>query len=76
MKKMITKSVGLYLNMMAVINPKNAAKLGLKIFCNPIRPALSSKQKEFLAAGKDIALEHNGTTVQTYKWGKGSTKLL
>ena len=76
MKKMITKSIGLYLNMMAVINPKSAAKQGLKIFCNPIRPALNSKQAEFLASGKDVTLEHNGTTIQTYKWGRGATRLL
>jgi esterase/lipase len=76
MKKMITKSIGLYLNMMAVISPKNAAKQGLKIFCNPIRPTLSSKQKEFLESGKDLTLDHNGTTIQTYKWGRGATRLL
>ena len=76
MKKMIIKSVGLYLNMMALISPKSAAKQGLKIFCNPVRPAMSTKQKEFLASGKDLTLQLNGTTVQTYKWGEGPTKLL
>jgi len=70
------KSIGLYLNMMALVNPRNAAKKGLEIFCNPIRPSLNPKQKEFLESGKHIILEHNGTPIQTYKWGRGATKLL
>ena len=76
MKNIITKSIGLYLNTMAVVNPAKAAKKGLEIFCYPIRPALNAKQKEFLESGKDEILKHNGTTIQTYKWGNGQTKLL
>ncbi len=70
------KSIGLYLNTMALVNPKSAAKKGLEIFCNPIRPVLNSKQKEFLLSGRDVTLDHNGTTIQTYKWGRGASKLL
>ena len=76
MKTVIMKSIGLYLNAMALINPKKAAKTGLYIFCNPIRPSLNPKQKEFLSSGKHVTLEHEGTTIQTYKWGQGATKVL
>ncbi len=76
MKTLITKSIGLYLNTMALVNPSRAGKKGLEIFCYPIRPALNAKQKAFLESGKDKTLEHNGTSIQTYKWGSGSTKLL
>jgi esterase/lipase len=76
MKNVITKSVGLYLNIMALVSPRNAAKIGLEIFCKPIRPALNPKQKEFLASGQNITLEHEGIPIQTYKWGRGATNVL
>jgi pimeloyl-ACP methyl ester carboxylesterase len=76
MKTIIAKFVGLYLNTMALTNPTKAGKKGFEIFCYPIRPAFNTKQREFLESGKDKTLEHNGTAIQTYKWGDGSTKLL
>lgn len=76
MKNMITKSIGLYLNTMALVNPKKAAKKGLEIFCNPFRQSLTRKQTEFLSSGKHTTLDHKGTSIQTYKWGRGSTKLV
>ena len=76
MKTLITKSIGLYLNTLALINPARAGEKGLEIFCYPMRPALNAKQKQFLESGKDKTLEHNGTEIQTYKWGNGTTKLL
>jgi len=76
MKNIITRSIGLYLNTLALVAPAKAGKRGLEIFCYPIRPALNAKQKEFLEAGKDKTFEHHGTLIQTYKWGNGPTKLL
>jgi pimeloyl-ACP methyl ester carboxylesterase len=61
---------------MAIVNPAKAGKKGLEIFCYPMRPTLSAKQKQFLESGKYVTLEHNGTTIQTYRWGNGPTKLL
>ena len=76
MKNLLTKSIGLYLNTIALVHPAKAGKKGLEIFCYPMRPAWNAKQKEFLESGKDKTFEHNGTVIQTYKWGNGSTKLL
>lgn len=76
MKTMMTKSIGLYLNTLALVNPARAGQKGLEIFCYPMRPALNAKQKEFLESAKDKTIEHVGTSIQTYKWGNGSTKLL
>ena len=76
MKNMMMKSIGLYLNTMALVDPEKAGRRGLDIFCYPVRPTLSAKQKEFLDSGRDVTLDHNGTTIQTYKWGKGPTRLL
>jgi pimeloyl-ACP methyl ester carboxylesterase len=76
MKNMIMKTMGLYLNTMAFINPNAAAKKGLEIFCRPIRPSLNRKQMEFLETGKHITIEHEGIPIQTYKWGRGATKIL
>jgi pimeloyl-ACP methyl ester carboxylesterase len=76
MKTVIMKSIGLYLNTLALVNPEKAGKKGLEIFCYPMRPALSAKQKDFLEPAKDETIEYKGTTVQTYKWGQGPTKVL
>lgn len=76
MKTVIMKSIGLYLNTLALVNPQKAARKGLEIFCYPMRPALTKKQRDFLESAKHATLEHNGISIQTYKWGHGSTKVL
>jgi pimeloyl-ACP methyl ester carboxylesterase len=41
-----------------------------------MRLSLNPKQKEFLASGKHEVFDHEGTNIQTYRWGSGSRKLL
>jgi pimeloyl-ACP methyl ester carboxylesterase len=61
---------------MAFVNPPKAASKGLEIFCYPVRPSLSEKQKRFLESGMDVTFECEGNTIQTYKWGTGASKIL
>jgi pimeloyl-ACP methyl ester carboxylesterase len=76
MKKLIEKSIGLYFNSLAIINPTLAAKKGFNLFCNPMGQALKPYQITFLETGKDSVLLHENTKIQTYKWGNGSKKVL
>jgi esterase/lipase len=76
MKKIIEKSIGLYFNSLALINPSLAAKKGFHLFCNPMAQALKPYQIAFLETGKNIILDYDGTKIQTYKWGNGSKKVL
>jgi pimeloyl-ACP methyl ester carboxylesterase len=76
MKKIIEKSIGLYFNGLAFINPSLAAKKGFNLFCNPMAPALKPYQISFLETGKHAIILHENTKIQTYKWGNGSKKVL
>ncbi len=76
MKKVIEKSIGLYFNSLAIINPKLAAKKGFNLFCNPMSKPLKPYQKAFLETGIDLIMDFEGIKIQTYKWGNGSKKVL
>jgi pimeloyl-ACP methyl ester carboxylesterase len=76
MKKIIEKSIGLYFNGLAIVNPALAAKKGFKLFCNPMSKPLKPYQIAFLETGKDYIMKFEDTKIQTYKWGNGSKKIL
>lgn len=76
MKKLIEKSIGLYFNSLAIINPKAAAKKSFALLCNPMCKPLKPYQIAFLETGKDEILSYEDLKIQTYKWGNGSKKVL
>lgn len=76
MKKMILRSIGLYLNGLARIAPRKAARLGFDLFCYPFRVQINSKQKRFLDTAVQSSFEYNGVKIQTYQWGRGIKNIL
>jgi pimeloyl-ACP methyl ester carboxylesterase len=76
MKKLIMKSIGLYLNFLAYIFPQKAARIGLNLFCYPFRVPLNPKQKAFLDSAAQSSFEHKGVRIQTYRWGSGPRNIL
>ncbi len=76
MKKVIEKSIGLYLNILGIVNPTLAAKKGFNLFCNPMSKPLKPYQKIFLETGLYSILNFEDTKIQTYKWGNGSKKVM
>lgn len=70
------KTIGASLNTLAHIAPAKAASLGLKLFCRPIRPKITKKQQAFFNTATQETFMHNGQRIQTYRWGKGSKKIL
>jgi pimeloyl-ACP methyl ester carboxylesterase len=76
MKKLLEKSIGLYFNILAFLSPTIAAKKGFALFCNPMVQKLKPYQNAFLETGKDTILQYEDLKIQTYKWGKGSKKVL
>jgi pimeloyl-ACP methyl ester carboxylesterase len=76
MKKIIVKTIGIYFNSLAIINPALAAKKGFNLFCNPMCKPLKDYQIAFLETGKKSILHFEDTKIQTYKWGNGSKKVL
>lgn len=76
MKKLISKSIGLSLNTLAIIAPDKAARMGFNLFCYPFRTKLTDKHKAFLFSAERSTLEHGGETIQVYKWGTGEHVIL
>lgn len=75
-KKLITRSIGLYLNLLAVISPRKAGRKGFYLFCRPLRRKVKPHHFEFLDTAEKFDLRYDGKRVQGYRWGKGAKKIL
>lgn len=76
MKKLIPKLMGVYLNILSVISPRLAGRLGVKIFCYPFRASLKPHHKMFLDSSEKFEFKFNDIMLQGYKWGNGNRKVL
>ena len=81
MKKLFTSIVplfyGQWLNLVAVVHPQKAAKIGFDIFCTIRKGRVKPEQKEFLDAAKFTVEEVMDQKIQIYKWpGNRETVLL
>lgn len=76
MESLIARMLGMYLNTLAVIAPRAAGKKGFLLFCRPFRLKITQKQKEFFNTADKFVVNYEGHTVQGYKWGNGSKKIL
>ncbi|UXE66181.1 MAG: alpha/beta hydrolase [Chryseotalea sp. WA131a] len=77
MNKILIRSIGLYLNSLALLSPNLAAKKGFELFCWPRRIKVKPHQLEFLnQADEKFTITYAGKKVQAYRWGKGAKKLL
>jgi esterase/lipase len=76
MKTLITRTLGLYLNILAFVAPRHAAQKGFLLFCRPFRAPIREKQRAFLRQAEQITLDFEGQHVQGYKWGNGPKKVL
>lgn len=75
-RKMLIFSIGLYLNLLAWIAPRRAARTGFLLFCRPQRRAVKPHHLEFLDTSEKFAIVYAGKKVQGYRWGTGERKLL
>lgn len=76
MKKIVTSLLGSYINLLAHISPKKAARFGFMLFCKPFRGRITAYHKEFLHSADRFSFEHDGTNIQAYRWGHGPRKIL
>jgi esterase/lipase len=77
MNKIFIRSIGLYLNTLALITPGFAAKKGFELFCWPRRIKMKPHQLEFLnQAEEKFTIVYAGKRVQAYRWGNGAKKVL
>jgi pimeloyl-ACP methyl ester carboxylesterase len=77
MNKLLLRSIGLYLNILALIAPKFAGRKGFELFCWPRRIKMKPHQLEFLnQAEEKFTVDYAGKKVQAYRWGNGEKKIL
>lgn len=73
----IPKIYGIFLNILALINPKKAAEKAFYIFCTVRKGRILPHQKTYLDPNKKEVLTIANHTIQTYGWeSKGETVLL
>lgn len=76
MKKLIVKTLGIYLDTLSLIAPSYAARKGFLLFCRPFRVGTNKKQRNFFNSAEKFRLNHEGFSVQGYRWGRGDKKIL
>lgn len=77
MNKIIIRSIGFYLNTLALLAPRQAGKKGFELFCWPRRIKMKPHQLEFLnQANEQFTIDYAGKKVQAYRWGNGARKVL
>jgi pimeloyl-ACP methyl ester carboxylesterase len=76
MKMLFVRMLGLYLDALALISPLTAGRKGFMLFCRPFRITPNEKQLSFLNTAEKFRINHEGYTVQAYRWGNGPRKIL
>ncbi|MFS4493684.1 alpha/beta hydrolase [Maribacter sp. 2308TA10-17] len=75
--KIATRIIGLYFNLGSFFIPRKIAKKAFILFCTPRKGKVIKGQKGFLEDAKDLILEEDSISIQTYRWkGSGPTVLL
>jgi pimeloyl-ACP methyl ester carboxylesterase len=76
MTKIIYKSLGLYLNTLALVSPKLAGQKGSGFFCTPVSPPMKAHHQNFLNKAEKFVVPYQDLKIQAYKWGWGPKKIL
>lgn len=74
---LLTKSVGLYINLMSFVSPKKATQLAHRYFSEPRKGKLTpDKLPKTLKTAHSETLLHNEDVIQTYIWKGNETNIL
>jgi pimeloyl-ACP methyl ester carboxylesterase len=76
MKMLFVKMLGLYLDVLALLFPAAAGQKGFILFCRPFRITPNAKQLSFFNTAEKFRIDHEGHSVQAYRWGNGPRKIL
>lgn len=76
MQRIVTKMIGLGLNLWSLLAPKQAAKLTVKIFSKPPKPRVREKERQFLATARQFRREVGGQKIMEYHWGPENAPLV
>ena len=74
---LLTKSVGLYINVLSYVYPEKATQLAYRLFSNPRLGRLTlGKLPPILEASERTIFNYNGQEFQTYTWHGNATTIL
>ncbi|GAB5401628.1 MAG: hypothetical protein Aureis2KO_32130 [Aureisphaera sp.] len=76
MKKLITQSVGTFINVTAVLFPRWNADFSFNLLCKVKRVGISEKGKEFFEEAEQTYLNVDGHSSVLHRWGNGPKKVL
>jgi len=76
MKKLIIKSLGTWLNVLAVLDPARAAKAAFQIFGHPRRQPVTRKHMAFFKTAEQMEMSFEGLRIHVYRWGNGDRSVL
>ena len=72
----MTKSIGLYINLLSYVHPKMASELAYRLFSEPRDGRLSKESlPSILRDAETETMSHNGQQFQTYQW-KGNEQVI
>ena len=76
MQRLITKTIGLGLNLWSLAAPGQAAKMAVQIFSKPPKPRVREKERLFLDTARQVRREVAGQNIVEYHWGAEDAPLV
>jgi pimeloyl-ACP methyl ester carboxylesterase len=76
MIKSLSLLAGAYLNALSYLLPETAGRHGFNLFCFPVRSGVKPYHKKFFNTADSFTFNHDGVTIQGYRWGTGARKVL
>lgn len=72
----MTRLIGAWLNVLAIVLPRTAGRIGFNLFCTPLAPPVKDYHRQFFDTSEKSTFECEGNKIQTYRWGHGPRKIL
>ncbi|OUS00551.1 alpha/beta hydrolase [Flavobacteriales bacterium 33_180_T64] len=77
MKQLITKFIGLNINIISLFSPKTAGKIAIKLFSSPRKTKIKELETDFLMTAFSEDIKYENLNIMTYRWiGNKETILL
>jgi len=76
MQQLITKTIGLGLNLWSLAAPQQATKMAVQIFSKPPKPQVREKERQFLETARQLRREVAGQHIVEYHWGAEDAPLV
>ena len=70
------KLIGFYMNLLALVAPRYAARKGFYLFCTPVAPPVKPHHKQFFETSEMTRVTYDGTSLRLYRWGQGPKTIL